>query len=238
MAMAEPEFHYPRVSRRKFLKWNEAMFLKYNNERVYDHANPLIRFVEQRRVAVLLRRLGRLKTREKVLAAGCGEGHIESQIKRGELYMVDLSREALKRARETLPESKRVKYFLASVEKLPFEDEFFDKIECSEVIEHVYVPQKMIKEFSRVLKIGGTLVISFPNEPFINLWKKIFINLGIFYKLFPNVPLDMTDEWHLHAFELKKFLSLIDGSWLVKAVDRVPFWFFPVRYVVTCRKSS
>jgi ubiquinone/menaquinone biosynthesis C-methylase UbiE len=49
-------------------------------------------------------------------------------------------------------------------EPLPFEDEFFDFILLSEVIEHMEVdPMYMLSEINRVLKTGGTLVVTTPN---------------------------------------------------------------------------
>ncbi len=46
---------------------------------------------------------------------------------------------------------------------LPFGDESFDGAHLQEVIEHLENPAATIREFSRVLKPGGLLVISTPN---------------------------------------------------------------------------
>ena len=49
-------------------------------------------------------------------------------------------------------------------EPLPFEDDTFDFILLSEVIEHMEVdPMYMLSEINRVLKTGGTLVVTTPN---------------------------------------------------------------------------
>lgn len=47
--------------------------------------------------------------------------------------------------------------------KLPFADNSFDYIVCSEVVEHVPEREKMISEFNRVLAPGGHLVLTTPN---------------------------------------------------------------------------
>ncbi len=47
-------------------------------------------------------------------------------------------------------------------ENIPFGDESFDVILCTEVIEHVANPSRLISEMGRVLKPGGTAVITAP----------------------------------------------------------------------------
>jgi ubiquinone/menaquinone biosynthesis C-methylase UbiE len=47
--------------------------------------------------------------------------------------------------------------------KLPYGDSSFDCITCIEGLEHVENPQQAIREFSRVLKPGGNLIVSIPN---------------------------------------------------------------------------
>lgn len=48
-------------------------------------------------------------------------------------------------------------------EPLPFEDSSFDYIVCIEGIEHLENPYLCIREFTRILKSGGRLVLSTPN---------------------------------------------------------------------------
>jgi SAM-dependent methyltransferase len=50
--------------------------------------------------------------------------------------------------------------------RLPFSDNEFDLLWCSEVIEHLLDPAFTIQEFKRVLKPGGKLVMTTPNQDF------------------------------------------------------------------------
>jgi len=43
---------------------------------------------------------------------------------------------------------------------LPLEDESFDRVLCTEVLEHLHTPQKAIDEMYRVLKPGGELILT------------------------------------------------------------------------------
>jgi SAM-dependent methyltransferase len=47
--------------------------------------------------------------------------------------------------------------------ELPFSDRSFDYITCLEGLEHIENPQQAMREFARVLKPGGHLIVSVPN---------------------------------------------------------------------------
>jgi ubiquinone/menaquinone biosynthesis C-methylase UbiE len=47
--------------------------------------------------------------------------------------------------------------------KLPYDDNSFEHVVCIEGLEHIENPANAIREFSRLLKPGGTLVVSVPN---------------------------------------------------------------------------
>jgi len=214
------------------------MFIRYNNERIYYHSNPFIRFVEKRRIDVILKFLIPLRRTDNILAAGCGEGYIENKIPIGKITLVDLSKEAIRRAKTNSNRLKDKKFIVADLEYLPFTKSSFDKIECSEVIEHVYSPKSLLSELHRVLKPNGSLVITFPNEPFINLIKKFFIFLRIFYLFFPNVPKDMVEEWHLRSYDLSSFKKDSHRLWKIETIQTIPFKLLPIRYAVKCKRIN
>jgi SAM-dependent methyltransferase len=49
---------------------------------------------------------------------------------------------------------------IGDIMSLPFRSEVFDTVVCTQVIEHVPEPQKLMHELSRVLKRGGYLILS------------------------------------------------------------------------------
>ena len=51
---------------------------------------------------------------------------------------------------------------VASVYELPFKDGEFDTVLCMSVLEHLEEPIRAIKEMRRVLKNGGTMIVSVP----------------------------------------------------------------------------
>ncbi len=46
---------------------------------------------------------------------------------------------------------------------LPFEDQSFDYVTCLEGLEHIENPQQAIREFARLMRPGGSLIVSVPN---------------------------------------------------------------------------
>jgi len=117
----------------------------------------------------------RLTVREGDIAldAGCGFGrHSHEFYSRGAvLFSMDLDMESLKKTRYILANyhdknrGSEKRGFLAhsgDALRLPFRDETFDRIICSEVMEHVSDDNLACQEFSRVLKKNGRIAITVP----------------------------------------------------------------------------
>jgi len=62
-------------------------------------------------------------------------------------------------------ESPRVKFLVANVEALPFNDASFDRVISTCVFHHINDPTKGFKEIRRVVRVGGHITILLPNDP-------------------------------------------------------------------------
>ena len=94
-----------------------------------------------------------------LLDAGCGEGrHCEGAL---ELNSTALTQAATRLLGKTNGSS----FLKANALTLPFTDESFDRIICSEVMEHVENYKIAIKELYRVIKPGGRIAVTIPTEP-------------------------------------------------------------------------
>lgn len=60
--------------------------------------------------------------------------------------------------------SRTVSFTHGSIDNLPYEDNFFDMVNCLDVLEHTYDPAAIIKQFSRVVKPGGKVFITVPTK--------------------------------------------------------------------------
>lgn len=95
----------------------------------------------------------------KILDAGCGPGAMLPILaKYGDVVGIDMSDEALKYARKIGNVKK------GDISNLDFPDETFDLVVCMDVLYHSWVEDetKALKEFNRVLKKGGILLIREP----------------------------------------------------------------------------
>jgi len=113
-----------------------------------------------------------IKDGERVLDIGCGAGrHSWEACKTAEclVYALDVEAKELKKARYMLQDmdkqgESRGRWVLVkgNTMSLPFKDASFDKVICSEVLEHVPDDQQCIREMVRVLKDDGVIAISVP----------------------------------------------------------------------------
>ena len=122
-----------------------------------------------------------LKQDDLLLDMGCGEGrhtigaYIEKPVN---TFGFDLSYEDLQIAKGRLNDfdvsnKKEICQFgVGDINTLPFKDESYNAVICSEVLEHVDSPEDSIKELIRVLKPGGVLALSVPRFlPELICWK-------------------------------------------------------------------
>jgi len=111
---------------------------------------------------------------QTVLDAGCGRGYYVKLISMlpstKKVVGIDINKEYLRRARVVLKNEKKTEIQQASIYKLPFEDNTFDAVICSEILEHLDDEATALKEIYRVLKPKGIFLASVPHQSFPFLW--------------------------------------------------------------------
>jgi len=150
----------------------------------------------------LLRHFLDVQTGERVLDAGCGDGHLLAYVtaaKNAFATGVDGSRAALERGRQMFPQTAFARQDLRA---LAFKDESFDKILCFNVIEHIAAQERVMAEFQRVLKPGGLLVAGTNIKDSIQWW---------LYQKF------IGEHTHVHEFSVPEFLTFVSRFFCVRA---------------------
>ena len=127
------------------------------------------------------------------LDAGCREGY-QTKILKEKGYNV-ISVDVVK----LFPDAQ-----LVNLNKvLPFEDNSFDLIYCSEVIEHLIDPHFTIREFNRILKPCGNIIVTTPNS------YCLVFNLLSFLGFPPNT---IQKNDHIHFFSINDIRRLFPQS--------------------------
>jgi len=129
----------------------------YYYQGYYSGLAPEPRF---RKVIQIARRLqgGRL------LDIGCGDGSftilLKEALKAQEVAGIEIAPEAVNALRE-----KGIKAHQLDIDEqsFPFSDNYFDIVYCGEIIEHLFNPDHLLQEVHRVLKPGGSCIITTPN---------------------------------------------------------------------------
>ena len=136
------------------------------------------------------------------LDAGCGSGHFVQVFRNVIGLDIDIRKlrylKLVKRIRNPL--------VLGSAEYLPFKDEIFEQVMCSEVIEHISESDKIFKEFCRVLKPSGKLILTTPNYGSF-IWPLLE---WIYSKIIPNAYADK----HISRYNLKELKNVLENNGL------------------------
>ena len=217
------------------------MVEKYDVEQFHDHPSPLIRYIERKRVRRILALLG-VCPGDRVLEIGCGAGNILAQIPSTRRCGIDLAESLLAKAARRL--AKQGTLVQGDAEHLPFRDRAWQRVYCSEVLEHIPSPGTALVEMRRLVADGGVAVVSVPNERLINTLKAMLRASGLDRLLLRGrsgdyqMPERMDDEWHLHVFDLAGLLAMIPPGLRVTRIEGIPFRWLPLRYVVRCQADG
>jgi SAM-dependent methyltransferase len=126
----------------------------------------------KRRIIKVLEYL-QINSHDVVLDAGCGEGFypmIFSKLYNCRVCAIDSDEKILEKAKIWIKENGNIDFKLGDLCKLEYPNNYFDKIVCSEVLEHIPDDTVAARELYRVLKSGGTLAVTVPNKNYPFLW--------------------------------------------------------------------
>lgn len=128
------------------------------------------------------------------LGCGCGYGaHFMATNGARSVVGVDLAEDALGYARANYKESN-LSFEVMDVTALDYPEASFDSVVCLEVFEHVDDYEALLSEAARVLRPGGSLVLSTPNKLVWSPGREKPIN-----------------PWHVWEFTREEFGSIMDA---------------------------
>ena len=154
---------------------------------------------------------GAFASTDRVLDVGCGDASnyqswLVGQVK--QLSAIDISPSGIAKAKAT--------GLTAQIHDLskpfPFPDASFEGATCIEVLEHLYDPKFCVKEIARVLKPGGLLVTSVPNNGYIRERLRSLVKAELSTSI-----TDFANEWegaHIRFYSLHSFKRMLEVSGL------------------------
>lgn len=133
----------------------------------YYSTHPGTRYTFARRVEVLLPLIRQALPARRMLEIGCGAGLLSMALasETQETVGIDVSASAIAFADALKQElgCQNAAFEIGDAEALRFENQAFDLLLCSEVLEHLLRPEQALAEFRRVLKAGGSLILTTPS---------------------------------------------------------------------------
>lgn len=160
---------------------------------------------------------------ENVLEVGALNGEHTHFVRHGfsQYYVTDI-RSPSQATIESL-ENRGFLFQLANVEKLPFEDNFFDRIVSTCLLHHLESPAAGIDEMLRVVKRGGTIDILLPNDPSLVYSGTWLVTTGLKALLKKRFIESFRNRKNEHIQELKSIVELLDSNKKIFLIEKKSF---------------
>ncbi len=184
----------------------------HSNLNKHMSKNPLQKLLIKNYYNNLLKIIKKINP-ESILDVGCGEGFTLDTLRKNKIGKkiigIDNSKESIRIGKILFP---KVKINHASIYDMPFPNNSFDLVICTEVLEHLKTPSLAIEEVKRVSR--GNILISVPNEP--------FFMLGNFLRG-KNMEKLGNDPEHINHWTIFSFASFLKTQGLKIMSVKLPF---------------
>jgi ubiquinone/menaquinone biosynthesis C-methylase UbiE len=210
---------------------NDRLAREHPIDDYYTRSPWPIRFVERRRFSIIRTFMENCDSLD-VAEVGSGGGHVLRMFPRARLTAIDVSGVYLELAQRNLA-GYDVQFVKGEVDKLPLPPASFDRIICTEVLEHVVDPDVVLAAMARLLRQSGIAVVTVPNDPLILKIKGVIRRTPARWILGDRIEWG-GDRFHLHRWTPSEFESLLARHFRVVERRMAPFAAVPVRACFKC----
>jgi 2-polyprenyl-3-methyl-5-hydroxy-6-metoxy-1,4-benzoquinol methylase len=210
---------------------NDKLAREHPIDDYYDRSILPIRLIEQRRLAIIRDMAGDCAGLD-VAEVGAGGGHVLRMFPKARLTAFDVSDVFLDNARKNLA-GYDVRFVKGEIDKLDLGDLRFDRIICTEVLEHTVDPTAILAALSRLLRPDGVAVITVPNDPLILGLKSVVRRTPVGWALRGRIEWG-GDAHHLHRWTPTEFRTLLSRYFRVTDARAAPFDALPIRACFRC----
>jgi SAM-dependent methyltransferase len=187
-------------------------------------------------------KLGRL---ESVLDFGCGPGHlIEHLLKivgRGKVFGIDYSKEAVEQVNHNFSKHKSfAKAVWADSMPSSFADNSMDMVISIEVIEHLDDKQLegVFKEIYRILKPGGFVIITTPNEEDLQANKTICPECGSIFHRWQHVRTWSAESLEAYLSSAGFKTRLVNATFFQSTTDHIITTIIKIKHLLLRKKAD
>lgn len=155
-----------------------------------------------------------------ILDCGCGYGFWTKRLEPYCKFIVGIDVRDILDKNKISPKSD---FILASGYKLPFKDASFECVVLFDVLEHTANDLEFLKESCRVLKKGGSLLLTVPNKD--RLAHKVKQMMGKPTKYPLRLGLDhftsedTQEQWHFREYSRQDLIELLKHDFEVQHID-------------------
>ena len=210
---------------------NDRLAREYSIDDYYARSPLPIRFVEKRRFSIIRDFMGDVDGLE-VAEIGSGGGHVLRMFPTSRLTAIDVSGVYLDIAKRNLA-GYDVRFVKGEVDKLDLPPYSFDRVLCTEVLEHVVDPDAVLAAMSRLLRPSGFAVVTIPNDPLIMRVKHRLTKVPGRWIVRGGVDWG-GDRYHLHRWTPSEFEALLVEHFRVVRRRMAPHAALPVRACFKC----
>lgn len=157
---------------------------------------------------------------KRFLDFGCGSGKLLEEVRKKhpnwELYGLDVDERAC-----STTSKKGFRVYCGDVFNAKYDDNFFDVINTSQVLEHVPNPFQVLTELNRILKPNGLLQVDVPNfsSAAARVFKTYWINLDVPRHLYHFTPRVIKKMLIQTGFEVER-ITFKHGIYSEKSLPR------------------
>jgi SAM-dependent methyltransferase len=211
---------------------NDRLAVEHPIDEYYARSPWPIRLIERHRLALIRRFMGDVRGRN-VAEVGSGGGHVLRMFPQASLTAIDVSGVQLEVAKKNL-DGYDARFIKGEVDKLDLPAASYDRVICTEVLEHVVDPEAVLAAIARLLRPAGVAVITVPNDPLIHRLKSLVRRRPFRWLLGGRIDWG-GDEFHLHQWTPREFEQLLKGHFRVGEKRFSPIGFLPLRACFLCR---
>jgi 2-polyprenyl-3-methyl-5-hydroxy-6-metoxy-1,4-benzoquinol methylase len=136
----------------------------------------------------------------RILDLGCGEGHISAEILRSfpgaEVSALDCALSAISRATDLYP---GIDFVVGDACEAPYAPGYFDAVVCTNLLEHLPDPLRLLGRVRRLLKVGGFLILSTPSR----------YRLANLLKVLRGRPVPLISKMHVTEYTVGQVLDYL-----------------------------